>query len=340
MMRGSIQMIKRKIALVKVYFNMHSAIKSREESQKVIRRQSQSYPPLGLCYIDSYLNSKGITNVEIIDCVERKYTSIMCSEYIVKNGFDIVGISLNSFLLKEAGILIREIKRRKKKIIIVLGGVHVTYHPQIVKILKADYGIRGDGENSFYEFLVNFNHNIEGLVYIENDKVKYNKSAIAEDLNKLAFPSIIPHEYKFPICNKRTYTMISSRGCPHDCIFCGLPHKREYRSRTAENIFSEMEYLQKNGFEYIDFKDDCFAINRKQAMILCDLIINSDLRIEWGMETRADLIDYDLLKSFKKAGCNNLKFGVESGVERIRNVIINKSISDKVIFDVVNGVKS
>ena len=328
-------MLKPKIALVKVSSDAFGGIEKKEKRKKSIMEQIQSYPPLGLCYLEAYLNSKGITYVEIIDCVEREYTSTKCAEYIVKRKFDVVGISATSFSLKSVDALIKQIRQREGEITIILGGVHVTYHPEIIKVVDADYGIRGDGEESFFNFLTNFSHGINGLVYKENGEVRYNKPAKISNLDTLPFPSIINHKYKFPFYNGKIYTMITSRGCPYDCIFCGLPHKGVFRKRSAENVFSELEFLKQKGYDYIDFKDDCFSFERERVVELCNFIIKSKLKISWGTEVRADLVDYDLLELMKEAGCHNLKFGIESGVLRIRNEIIGKKLSDEAIFDLV-----
>ena len=328
-------MLKRKIALIKVSSQKFEGYSSKKESIENAVYQIQSYPPLGLCYLAAYLNSKGITDVEIIDCIERRYTSGICAEYIVKNNFDVVGISVDSFFLKEVNTLIGEIRKRKKEIIIVLGGIHIAHYPNAVKVLNADYGIRGDGEESLFKLLTNFNHDIDGLVYLENGEVKYNQTAKIDNLDILPFPVTLGHKYKFPFYRGGAYSMIMSRGCPYNCIFCGIPHRGEYRKRAVENVYKEMEFLKQKGYDYIDFKDDCFTVDRDKVIKLCNLIINGNLKIKWGTSARADLVDYDLLKLMKQAGCHNLRFGVESGVIRIRNEIMGKSLSNEAIFNLV-----
>lgn len=328
-------MSKRKIALIKVSSQKFEGYSGKEENIKNAVYQIQSYPPLGLCYLAAYLKSKGITDVEIIDCIERKYTSDICAEYIAKNSFDVVGITVDSFFLKEVSILIDKIRKRKKDIMVVLGGIHIAHYPEIIKVLNADYGIRGDGEESFFKLLTNFNHDIDGLVYMENGAVKYNRIATVDNLDLLPFPVILEHKYKFPFYRGKAYSMIVSRGCPYNCIFCGIPHRGEYRKRAVENVFREIELLKQKGYDYIDFKDDCFTVDRGRIVKLCNLIINSGLKIKWGTSARADLVDFDLLKLMKEAGCHNLRFGIESGVARIRNEIMGKSLSDEAIFNLV-----
>jgi radical SAM superfamily enzyme YgiQ (UPF0313 family) len=327
--------MKQKIALVKVYFDMFDCVHAKEKQNKQIRPQIQSYPPLGLCSLASFLNSKGFRQVEIIDCVERGFSSMDCAEYIAHNDFSVVGISVTSFQLKETKILIDEIRKRKEGVLIVLGGVHITYDPEIIKVLGADLGIRGEGEESFYRLLTDFSRDIDGLVYTDNGQVKYNHPARVEDLDVLPAPVILNHRYKFPICGNRIYIMANSRGCPYSCIFCGLPNKNYYRTKSAKKIYEELNILAENGYDFVDFKDDCFTLDRGKVVDLCNMLIKKRCGISWGAQTRADLVDFELLKLMKRSGCCFLQFGVESGVSRIRNSVLCKDLSDEALFRAV-----
>lgn len=320
---------------------MFDAVHGKEGSKKKRRSQIQSYPPLGLCYLSSYMISKGIIDVEIIDCVERDFTSDRCAEYIINNGFNVVGISVTSFSLKEVKSIIDVLRKRKMDIKIVLGGVHVTYHPDIVRILGADYGIRGDGEESFYKIVTNFNKNIEGLVFIDQGVVKYNQPARIDDLDILPLPQLIDHDYKFPIFSgAKIYILTTSRGCPYKCTFCGLPNlKEKFRVESVEKTIQQLERLKAHKYEFCDFKDDIFTLDRQRIVDLCYQIIGKNLEMKWSAQTRADLVDFELLELMKKAGCYFLQFGVESGVERIRNEILKKNLSDEAIFNAVKMCK-
>lgn len=328
-----------KIALIKPYFDMIGEVRDNNSRQFPISFRIENYPPLGLCYIASYLQQNGITDVEVIDCVSRKYKSRECCQYILRKEFDIVGISLTSFDLKEGNNIIQELKSKKNNIIIVLGGVHVTYHPEIVYLLGADFGIRGDGEDSFYKFLVNFNYSIDGLVYIKDNKLYYNEPAKISDLNILPYPLTLKHKYTFPIFTGKIYTSVTSRGCIYNCLFCGVPHKGEYRQRDAKNILGELIMLKKKGYDYVDFKDDCFTIDRDKIVELCNLIIKSRINIFWGAETRADLVDFELLSLMKRANCHNLRFGIESGVDMIRNKVMGKRLRKEDIEKAIRQCK-
>lgn len=120
----------------------------------------------------------------------------------------------------------------------------------------------------------------------------------------------------------RIATVATSRGCPFHCTYCGgrKLFNGRVRFRSVTSIQNELEYLinthQIKGFWLID---ECFTIDRVRAMKIADLIATYDLA--WGMQTRVDLLDEDLVKHFKNCGCMEINFGVESGVDRILGIL-------------------
>lgn len=114
--------------------------------------------------------------------------------------------------------------------------------------------------------------------------------------------------------------MITSRGCPYRCTFCSSKiYTRKYRFRTAENVINEVSFLVKNGFKDITFFDDSFTVNRKRVLEICDKI--KDKQISWRCLSRVDNVDKELLKSMKDSGCYQIQFGVESGSQRMLNLM-------------------
>ncbi len=91
-----------------------------------------------------------------------------------------------------------------------------------------------------------------------------------------------------------------------------------YRTFSAERTIVEVEYLyQKYGIREIAFYDDVFTLDKKRIYEICDLIHKKNLKIHWSCETRVDLVDKDLLKAMKDAGCFCISYGVETGNEKI-----------------------
>jgi len=120
---------------------------------------------------------------------------------------------------------------------------------------------------------------------------------------------------------KRGTFMLSSRGCPHRCTFCLWPGTmvgRDFRGRDPGAVVDEMEHLvRKYGVDDIYFDDDTMTIDRERLLKICRLIQERDLKVHWIAMGRVDNLDGELLAEMRKAGCDNLYLGVESGSEEI-----------------------
>ena len=304
----------------------------------------QCYPPLGLAYLASSLEKSNIP-VNIIDARALNIDEEMTAKMLKDLSPKIVGIYVTSFSLPYVYNLIEEIKNKMNAKVIV-GGPHITHYPQSASKLNADYGIIGDGEESLVNFMKRYGQSrvwkTRGLVYFKNKKMFVNPQKIIKNLDMLPFPSrdMLPNKrYSSPLHKGKITTMVTSRGCPFDCIFCGLPNKRSYRRRSPKNVVKEIELLVKEGFEYMEIEDDCLTLERERIIKICELIIRKKLKIDWGCETRVDFVDKKLLRLMNRAGCTNIRYGIESGNEKIRCEIIGKKISNVEIKKVVRDMK-
>ena len=84
-----------------------------------------------------------------------------------------------------------------------------------------------------------------------------------------------------------------------------------------------MKQLESLGYEFISFCDDVFTIDRRRIVKFCEVINNNNLKVKWGCSTRADAVDYELLKLMKDSGCIDVRFGVESGSNKILEIMEN-----------------
>ena len=136
--------------------------------------------------------------------------------------------------------------------------------------------------------------------------------------------------------------MIVSRGCPLRCTFCSsrLFWKKRFRVRSEKNIINEIKSLKERyGTNYIMFWDDSFSISKPLIMKYCDALIASGLNVTWQTATRADLVDDELLRKMKKAGCVKLNIGVETGSPRMQKAI-RKDVTNDIIKDAYRMIQS
>jgi anaerobic magnesium-protoporphyrin IX monomethyl ester cyclase len=168
---------------------------------------------------------------------------------------------------------------------------------------------------------------IKGLIYKKNGRALKNKSRELCKLDELPWPDRTdvpickyldsPGEMPLPCAQ-----IIASRGCPFKCIFCAWPQLtyggRNYRTRSINYVVDEMEFLvKKMGFKSIYFDDDTFNIGKDRMLELCNEIIKRKIRVPWAVMARPDLMDEDILKAMKTAGMWAIKYGVESGSQKI-----------------------
>jgi anaerobic magnesium-protoporphyrin IX monomethyl ester cyclase len=127
--------------------------------------------------------------------------------------------------------------------------------------------------------------------------------------------------------------IITGRGCPFSCAYCGSPAlwHREARFRSVGNVIGELEYLKENfKTSNIHFADDTFTIKKDRAKEICQQIIDRSLNIKWLCDTRADCLDKELIELMKRAGCIRLKIGVESGSNRVLKAMRKGETREKI----------
>ena len=125
-------------------------------------------------------------------------------------------------------------------------------------------------------------------------------------------------------------SVISSRGCPYNCTFCSASqaHGKRIRLRSPENFLDELEYLISVGVREVQILDDNFTFYWKHANAIAQGILDRKLKVFWTLPNgiRADRVDRFLLEKMWKAGCYYVGFGIESGSERLLEMM-KKSLS-------------
>ncbi len=294
------------------------------------------FPPMGLAYIAAVLKKNNVP-VEILEANAWDLTHEQISNYIKSYSPDFVGITSTTSLIEEAHEIA---KLCEKGIKVVIGGVHASSMAQetLEKFGRFDYLVRGEGEFAMLELVQGKSiSKILGLSYRDKKKIIHNKERkLNEDLDSLPFPAreLLPMSKYFSVGAKQTPSdyILSSRGCPYQCIFCAdhLVHGRKFRYRTAENVIKEVEYLSSKGVRDFDFIDDNFTMIPERVDKFCDIMIEKGLnkKISWRCSNgiRVDLITPALLKKMKQAGCYMVSLGIESGNEEILNKM-KKSIN-------------
>lgn len=284
-------------------------------------------PPLGLAYIANFIKSHGHC-VKIIDTSFCKNVFSDIRTDIAEFKPDFVGISATTPQIANALRIAEYIKKFAPSIKIILGGYHVSALPKESAANQyVDIVVYGEGEITMLEILEGKDlDNISGICFRQNEEIKINPPRpLIEDLDSLPFPLWeqlpVKEYYYFP---QKAIGVISGRGCPCNCSFCAssVINRRRYRLRSPANFVDEIEWLHKNyRIKNLFFLDETFTINLGRTEDICNLILERKIPIKWTCDTRVDHLTKPILRIMKSAGCQLVRFGVESADDKILKAI-------------------
>ncbi|GAM08005.1 putative methyltransferase [Geobacter sp. OR-1] len=114
--------------------------------------------------------------------------------------------------------------------------------------------------------------------------------------------------------------LITSRGCPSACSFCSSPRfwGRRLRFRSPGSMIEEIRYLRdRYGLIYFSIRDDTFTADRKRVLEFCRLLLEQRIFVLWNCQSRVNALDSEMLGWMKRAGCECIQLGVESGSQKV-----------------------
>jgi len=284
------------------------------------------FPPLGLGYIVSYLKQHNIS-ADLVDCTFLSHKEAL--EQVKNSKPNIIGI-YSMFSMKHPALQMAKLLKNHCEML-VAGGPLPTLCPENF-LDDFDVVAVGEGEETMLELVHAVeNHRslstVKGIAHKKDNskKVVYTPPRkLIEDLDSLPFPArefFDNKSYKSHYQQKFGYTttsLITSRGCPFNCDFCSRAvFGNRFRTRSAANIADEMENVQKLGYDRIWFADDCFTLNPKRLLHICDEIFGRRLKIDWECLSRVDTIDRETAFKMKQAACVRVFFGIESGNDAV-----------------------
>jgi len=287
-------------------------------------KASYLQPPIGLAYTAAYIMRERNVAAQIIDAQAEDLTLEETAEKAKDADFVIISASLPAI---ESNLeLCKQIKTLNKDIKIGLIGTYASFfHKKLIKNSAIDFVVRGEPEIPLVNILDFFNEkrfDLSGLTLKHNGKIIVGpKAKLIENLDSLPFAARELLNYKkyydILIKGKKLDFVISARGCPFRCNFCAArAYSKKYRARSAGNVLSEVREIQEEfGHDDITFFDDTFTINKRRILEICEGL--KGLSINWRCLSRVDTVDREMLEKMYAAGCYQIKFGVESGSQRM-----------------------
>jgi len=305
-------------------------------------KTKQTRIPLGLAYISSTLKQYG------------HFISVFDSHFSVKHSLkksfekrleefnpEVVAITcreLECEIIKELAVIAKGLG-----CFVVCGGPYVSGAPlEVLEFVGVDAVCLGEGEDAMSE-LVDRMQNSKSFLNTKNFWFKVKGGIVRNEVRKLqedidGFPmpdwSVFLRE-----SNKFEVTFLSVRGCPFGCTYCFNNMNRKLyegkgkyvRVRSAGNLFNEVKFaVKKYNLKEVIFVDDVFTYDRKRTMEFLKKY-RQQIGLPFNIITRADLIDFELLKLLKGAGCDSVAIGVESGSDFIRNKVMKKAVTKETL---------
>ena len=289
------------------------------------------WPPIGLAYIASALKDSDV-DVKILDAQVDEFDIKMT------NKFDVVVINTGTQTIDYDIRLSQKIKELKKPKVVLIGVHSAYFHKELIKY--CDFVVRGEPDTVLVNLVKCLERGqdikkVRGITWKDKKRIHVNKDEKPiENLDSLPFQAIdlLSKKY-FDIITKGNPIafMITSRSCPFPCAFCSAKfYSRRYRYRSAKHLFEEVKFLRDEGFKDLTFFDDSFTVNKKRVMEICDLIQKEGLDVNWRCLSRVDTVDKEMLRKMRDSGCYQIQFGVESGDQRILDLMKKGTKVDKI----------
>jgi len=294
---------------------------------------------LGIPYLGASMEKAGLP-VEL--CDERIVNDAYMREAIERN--DIIGFDALTPNIRRAIAWAKYAKQQGK--ITIMGGPHASVDQGIfLDSGHFDYVLKGEAEETLPQFCRaleggNFDElkAIPGLAAMREGQLAIDNPAppLIKKLDDLPLPArhLLPMERYFQLNPEKLVYVFTTRGCPFKCIFCQKELTgRGFRVRSTALIVDELEHIIKTyNPGVILFVDEILTLRKKRIHEMCDEILRRGLKFEWIANTRADCVDYPLLKHMHRAGCRRIYYGWESGSQRMLDVL-KKDLTPEAIIE-------
>jgi anaerobic magnesium-protoporphyrin IX monomethyl ester cyclase len=282
-------------------------------------------PPLGLLCVAAYVLEQTRYSVSVLDMPLLKMDQKGFRAYLLRERPDLVGISCLTNILYDTLETARTVKAVSPSTPVILGGHHTQLYPrETLRQGAVDGIVLGAGEVAFTRLLRAFEATgrIPRLPGVIPKGEGVEEGAFAdiqcvEDPDSLPFPArhLTPFRkyYSATSISPPTTVVITSFGCPFRCIFCNTSRVQKMVTRSPMNVVDELAGCVSLGIREFTIQDENFAVNRARVVAIAEEIIRRKLDIVWSFKSRVDLVDREMLRIVRRAGCSSIHFGVESG---------------------------
>jgi anaerobic magnesium-protoporphyrin IX monomethyl ester cyclase len=291
-----------------------------------------NWPPSWIPYVGGALKTAGFNEIRFVDAMTNYIADAELAKIVREYQPNVVLATAITPMIYQSQRTLKLVKEVCPEAKTIMGGVHPTfmYREVLSEATWIDYIIRGEGE----EITVNLlraiangtderdRREILGLAFLEDGKIVATPAhPPIKDLNTLTpdWTLLDWKTYMYTPLNVRVAVPNYSRGCPFRCRFCSQwKFWRKYRSRSPKNFVDEIERLVKDhqvGFFIL--ADEEPTINKSRFVALCHELVDRNLGIHWGINTRVTdiLRDENELPLYRQAGLVHVSLGTEAAAQ-------------------------
>jgi radical SAM superfamily enzyme YgiQ (UPF0313 family) len=267
----------------------------------------KAFPPLGILYLAGYARAEG-HEVVVVDLAGKEDD---LENALSGLAADVFGISSTTPQYPQALRILGILRQRHPEALVVVGGAHPSSVPEQCISDGFDTAVVGEGEVALCKVAAG---RLRGVV----------KEPYVKDVDSIPLPArdlIDIRSYGYAIEGGKATTLITSRGCPHQCAFCSKDvWQKGTRFHSSARIIAEIrECMDKYGFRHFLFLDDSLTLKKQRLLDLCREM--APLGIVWRAYARADKMTREMLLAMKQAGCVEVGIGVESGSQQILDAV-------------------
>ena len=305
--------------------------------------------PIGIGNISTAMREAGC-ETEFLDLLVLDYSRAETSAFLSKSKWDMIGISAFSTQYEWAKWFATEARKRQPHAVIVMGGPLPTFSADtVLQNTPTDICVLGEGEETIKELVLKLGclESVAGITYrTESGRILTTAPRpYIRDLDSLPFTSydLFDMDIYFKhsglgIPNSKSISILTSRGCPYNCNFCSRTF-RGVRLRSVGKIVEEIGLVRdKYGIRGVGFNDELVLVNKERGYLLCEQL--KPLKIYWQCQGRANIVDLDLLKAMREAGCVGVGYGIESGSQKILDAMNKKTTVKQNELAVSNTLKA
>jgi radical SAM superfamily enzyme YgiQ (UPF0313 family) len=288
------------------------------------------YPvyPLGVSFIAGFIKEKlpGY-DVTVHDLIDSDMESLLNKITHDKPGY--IGVSLRNIdninytdkktFIEYYQTLVDNIKKNSDAKIII-GGSGFSIFPELIfRLLDADFGIYGEGEEPVVELLNCLDNKLSlekvpGLVYKKSGKIIKNPKLV-KNTNFTQRLFIDDSMIKYYWTNSGLLNIQTKRGCPKKCIYCTYPmieggYVRVTDPDTAVNNIVQLYRRHKTDFFFIT--DSIFNIDDEYNRVFAEKLVKSGIKISWAAYFSPENLDFGTLKLLRDSGLTHIEFGTDS----------------------------